>query len=324
MHEIRPFTRADRDQFTELVNAHIAAVVPGWSVSTATLLAHLERDSSQYVLDPWVIERRTLVAVCSDRIAAAAHLKRYGSDGRVMPDYRNAAEISWLVCWPHKIEAGHDLARACTDQLDTWRVRRQYAEGDLPTPATYGIPDVWPHVADVLRTAGFSDADGRTGSLFAGTVESVPAPGPAPIDGLTVRREVGNLTTRFAAVLGDDVVGYIHLRDDLTRGGALSRLVRWAEVWEWFVEPAYRRRGIATWLGQHAVDWIRLGGSERVLLNTDDDPDAEGMRALIETFGWRQIGASQRGWQRDAGVVVPVGLSPPAGGRAKPSPSGRR
>lgn len=92
MHEVRPFTRADRDQLTELVNAHIAAVVPGWSVSTAALLAQLELDPSQYVIDPWVVERQTVVAVCRDRIAAAAHLKRYGSDERVMPDYHNAAE----------------------------------------------------------------------------------------------------------------------------------------------------------------------------------------------------------------------------------------
>jgi hypothetical protein len=56
MHQVRPFTRADRDQFTELVNAHIAAVVPGWSVSTAALLAQLERNPSQYVIDPWLVE----------------------------------------------------------------------------------------------------------------------------------------------------------------------------------------------------------------------------------------------------------------------------
>ncbi len=318
MHEVRPFTRADRDQLTELVNTHIAAVVPGWSVSTAAVLAQLERDPSQYVVDPWVVERLTVVAVCRDRIAAAAHLKRYGTDERVMPDYHNAGEISWLVCWPHKIEAGHDLARACTAQLDRWAVRRQYAEGDLPTPATYGVPDAWPHVADVLHTAGFSDTHGRTGYQFAGALDSVPVPGPAPIEGLTVGREVGNLTTRFAAALGDEVVGYIHVRDDLTRGGTLSRLLRWAEVWEWFVEPAYRRRGIATWLGRHAVDWLRLGGAERILLPADDELLAEGLRALIETFGWREIGTSRRAWRREPGSAVAG--TPPFQGAKVPSP----
>jgi len=299
MHVVRPFTRSDRDQLTELLNAHIAAVIPGWAVSTAALLAQLERDPSQYVVDPWVVERQTIVAVCRDRIAAAAHLKRYGSDERVMPDYHNAAEISWLVCWPHKVQAGHDLAQACTARLDGWAVRRQYAAGDLPTPATYGVPDAWPHVAEVLRTAGFSDAHSRRAYRYAGTVAGVPSPGPAPVEGLAIRREIGNLTTRFAAVLGDDAVGYVHVRDDLTRGGTLSRLVRWAEFWEWYVEPTYRRRGIATWLGRHAVDWLRLGGAERVLGSADDELLADGLGALIEAFGWRSIGTSRTGWRRE-------------------------
>ena len=298
MPEIRPFRRADRDQLTVLVNAHIAAVVPGWGVSTAALLAQLEREPSQYVVDPWVVQRRTLVAVERDRIVAAAHLKRYGTDERVMPDYHDAAEIAWLVCWPHAIDAGHELARACTDQLDAWRARRQYADGDLPTPATYGIPEAWPHVRAVVATAGFSDARGRTEYLFAGALDAVPLPGPAPIDGLDVRREISNLTTRFAASLGGDTIGYVHVRDDLSRGGTLSRLVKWADVWEWHVEPAFRRRGVATWLGRHAVDWLRLGGAERVLATMAEEQAGEGVGELYRSFGWRPIGSARRGWRR--------------------------
>ncbi len=188
-------------------------------------------------------------------------------------------------------EIGRFLSVASTwgaPPVRTWQRsgRRQYAEGDLPSPATYGIPDAWPHVAGILHTAGFRDAHDHSGRLFAGTLDGIPAPGPAPVGGLTVRREIGNLTTRFAAVLGDDAVGYVHVRDDLTRGGTLSRLVRWAAVWEWFVVPAYRRRGIATWLGRHAVEWLRLGGAERVLLLADDEVLAGGLRALIEMLGW--------------------------------------
>ena len=52
--EIRAFHRWDRDQLTELVNAHIGAVVPGWAVSVSALLAQLELEPAQYVVDPWV------------------------------------------------------------------------------------------------------------------------------------------------------------------------------------------------------------------------------------------------------------------------------
>ena len=41
--EVRPFRRADSDQLTDLVNMHVAAVVPGISVSVNTVLSDLER-----------------------------------------------------------------------------------------------------------------------------------------------------------------------------------------------------------------------------------------------------------------------------------------
>ena len=136
MTEIRPFHRADRDQLTALVNAHIAAVVPGWAVSTATLLSSLERDPSQYVVDPWVAERLTFVAVDDERIVAAAHLKTYAADGRVSDDYSGAGEIAWLVAWPRHLTAGCVLAAACVSELSRRRVTRIWADGSLPTPAT--------------------------------------------------------------------------------------------------------------------------------------------------------------------------------------------
>ena len=111
MPEIRVFARPHRDQLTELVNAHIAAVVPGWALPVSALLAQFEREPAQYVVNPWVLDRTTLVAVERDRIVAGAHLKRYGTDDRGMPDYHDASEIAWLVAWPRKLEAAHALAR---------------------------------------------------------------------------------------------------------------------------------------------------------------------------------------------------------------------
>lgn len=63
MVEVRP----DREQLARLVNAHIGAVVPGWTVPTSTLLAQLEREPQEYVVDPWVTERATFVAIERDR-----------------------------------------------------------------------------------------------------------------------------------------------------------------------------------------------------------------------------------------------------------------
>ena len=46
-------------------------------MSTAVLLAQIERDPAQYVTDPWVADRVTLVAEADGRLVAAAHLRRY-------------------------------------------------------------------------------------------------------------------------------------------------------------------------------------------------------------------------------------------------------
>ncbi|WP_374192033.1 GNAT family N-acetyltransferase, partial [Streptomyces clavuligerus] len=71
---VRPFRREDRDQLTALVNAHAAAVVPGATASVNTVLGSLERRPEEYITDPWVAERATLVAERDGRIVAAAHL----------------------------------------------------------------------------------------------------------------------------------------------------------------------------------------------------------------------------------------------------------
>src|SRR5450755_847869 len=108
--EVRAFRRSDREQLTQLVNAHAAAVVPGMGVSVSTVLSSLERQPGEFIEDPWVRERVTLVAEQGDRIAAAAHLFRYFSDERAGNAVRDAGEIRWLLfrpeapagnrCWP--------------------------------------------------------------------------------------------------------------------------------------------------------------------------------------------------------------------------------
>ena len=95
MATIRPFNRADREQLTALVNAHIAAVVPGASVSVNALMSQLEREPAEALIDPWVIERRTLVAIEDDAVVAGAHLLRYGDDDRVGEVYRGRTDIRW-------------------------------------------------------------------------------------------------------------------------------------------------------------------------------------------------------------------------------------
>ncbi|MGH2814378.1 MAG: N-acetyltransferase, partial [Actinomycetota bacterium] len=124
--QVRPFRRADREQLTALVNAHIQAVVPGVTVSVNTVLSQLERDPGEFIVDPWVAERGTLVAEQRGRVVAAAHLLRYGAE--VGETIRGAGEINWLLYWPEathwpdSAEAASSLMDACLGRLRSWGV----------------------------------------------------------------------------------------------------------------------------------------------------------------------------------------------------------
>src|SRR4051795_12469531 len=104
--EIRPFRRDDRDQLTALVNAHIGAVLPGVSVSVNAVMRQLEREPGEAIVDPWVLERRALVAVRRQAVVAGALVLRYAADDRVSDSYRDTGEIRWLGCRPDPAAAG--------------------------------------------------------------------------------------------------------------------------------------------------------------------------------------------------------------------------
>ncbi|MDR2986056.1 MAG: hypothetical protein LBV34_14565, partial [Nocardiopsaceae bacterium] len=224
--QVRPFRRSDRDQLTDLVNAHASAVVPGMAVSVSTVLSSLERQPGEFIVDPWVSERATLVAEQQERVVAAAHLLRYDTDERAGSSLRNSADISWLVFWPEApagnpwwtdaTAAAEQLMAACIALLERWEVTTQSAGGEIPVPGVYGVPEQWPHVLDLYSRAGFEHA-GHTEIVYLARVEDLPdladpvgLAGPARPP-LRVVRSVGINGCRLSAVLDDQVIGYIEI-----------------------------------------------------------------------------------------------------------------
>lgn len=108
--EIRPFRRSDRDQVVALVNAHAAAVIPGVSASTNTVLGQFEREPREHIVDPWVVDRLPLVAEQSNGIVGAALLLRYGTHELVSESYRDAGDIRWFLFTPLS-PPGSDIGR---------------------------------------------------------------------------------------------------------------------------------------------------------------------------------------------------------------------
>lgn len=298
MLEVRPFARRDREQLARLVNAHVAVVLPGGYVPPATLLSDLEHPLGEFVIGPWVTDLATFVAIERDRVVAAAHLRRYGADSRVSAGYRNAGEIVWLVYWPNHLDAGRAVMGAATDHLVSWGVRVQYANGTLPCPAVYGVSDAWPHVRALYEEVGFDFGDGQVEVVVAGPTAAIAPPGGPPVAGLTLRREVGTLGATFNALLDGEVVGMFEVDPDLTRGGTNLSAAGWADECNHRVRQDMRRRGIGTWLVRSAAEWLRLGGTTRLLSYAVEDQDLEAWIRYYGRFGLRPVNRSTRGWTR--------------------------
>ncbi|MCA1655108.1 MAG: hypothetical protein LC635_01265, partial [Pseudonocardiaceae bacterium] len=229
---VRRFNRADRDQLTALVNAHVQAVVPGVSVSTNVVLSQLEREPGEFIVDPWVAERLTLVAELRGRVSAAAHILRYRDGPEVGESYRRVAELRWLLCWPDDpnwpdaAAAGDAVAAAALAWMTRTGARRIYADGALPAPGVYGLPEQWPHVRAVLERAGFVPGD-TIEIVFLAAVAELASPA-APVPGLSITRTLGANGTRLSAHLGDAVVGYIEVDSRLGEAGRIARREGWA------------------------------------------------------------------------------------------------
>jgi GNAT superfamily N-acetyltransferase len=290
--EIRPFRRPDRDQLAALVNAHVAAVVPGVQVSVNTLLAQMEREPDEAIVDPWVVERRTLVALERDAVVAGAHLHRYGDDNRVGESYRGAAEIRWIVARPEAPDGADALVAACLQIFAGWKAERRYADCSLPVPFCYGITENWPHLRELLVRSGFRH-EGRVELILQADVAALAGPGELPLKGLELRRKVGAVGTRLAAFLDGDELGMIEV-EQRTAGGRNPESVVWADVGNLRVSEEHRRRGIATWLLGHAADWLRLGGVER--LADYAWPEQEDLLAFLHVSGFRELTRTNRGW----------------------------
>ncbi|MFJ4685015.1 N-acetyltransferase [Streptomyces sp. NPDC088789] len=336
MPTLRPFHRADRDQLTDLINLHVAAVVPGVSVSVNTVLSSLERQPDEFITDPWVAERVTLVAEQRRHLVAAAHLLRYRADDEVGEDYRGAGEISWFVCRPEASflpdtgEAAASLMHACLARLARWDVRVRHADGALPAPAVYGLPHPWPHIRAVYENAGFRHT-GDTELLLIAHVADLPRPEPRP--GVTVERTLGECGTRFTARRDSgDVLGFIEIDTALARPERHTRTAGLADIGNLVVvaEAAEAAEAAETaetagdgggggigdhdardehhgdaadagwerWLIGQAADWLRLCGADRLLAY--EDPEDRAAIDVLTAAGFRELTRTDRGWRHGA------------------------
>ncbi|MET0566237.1 MAG: N-acetyltransferase [Acidimicrobiia bacterium] len=290
-HGVRPFERHDRDQLTELVNLHIAAVLPGVAVSVNTVMSQLEREPLESTVDPWVIERRCLVATDDqNRLHAAALLHHFGNGPGVSPDFADAAEIRWLICRPDQLDDGRRLMEVCIALLDEWNVENRYADGSLPAPACYGVPYAWPHIGSLCSAAGFAPSREET-VLRVRCADLIQDDRPP----FQVGRSAGVLGTRFTLSEEGATVAFIEvcqLTAELTRSYAS---IGWADVGNLHVDDGVDPKTVIPHLYSAGAEWLLQGGIE-MLIEYHSGEDPKEHLGLLEKCGFETLVTNTRGW----------------------------
>ena len=293
---VREFRRNDRDQLTALVNLHVASVLPGVALSTNVVLSQLEREPGELVVDPWVTERHCLVALEDDAIVGAALLHRFGDSDHVRDGYRSAAEIRWIVVAPTAQAAGQELLAKAIDNIRAWHPSHIYADGSLPAPGCYGIPDSWPHIRELLTTAGF-EGPSRTETVVAAHCENLTG---HRIEGAEVRRSVGALGARFDLVTADNHLGYIEVGEmdpALTRSATGTT---WTDVGNLFVTEPESLTSVMPALLSAAAEWLTLGGVDRLMDYYADDVHPPAYLTVLHQLGFTRLTTNERGWSLHA------------------------
>jgi GNAT superfamily N-acetyltransferase len=149
----------------------------------------------------------------------------------------------------------------------------------------------------MLREAGFERLNGREEAIYAGPLTFLEAVMEPPIPGMTLQRKVGGEATRFTAIVEGMEIGHGDCVEELTLGGTLPALRGWAELTELWIEPAWRDRGVGSWIVSHIVDWLLFARCDRIVLFVDADDEAAGAGRFYNRWGWTPFARRTIGWK---------------------------
>jgi hypothetical protein len=291
---VRPFERRDRDQLTALVNLHVAAVIPGITLSVNAVLGQLEREPQETIVDPWVAERCCLVVERHDGIAAAALLYRFRADEDVSDSYRGTGEIRWLVCSTDAVDEGSRLLEAALERMRAWGVRSVGADCALPALACYGISNTLPHLRSLVLGAGFAEPT-RKELVLAARCEALTG---EVVDGLGTSRTLGLLGTRFTVSQNRTELGFIEICDQPVEMARSSVAQRWADIGNLVVHDEADAAEVVPTLLSAGAEWMRLGGIERLIAYWAEDVDPAERLAQLELAGFQLLVCNERGFIR--------------------------
>jgi GNAT superfamily N-acetyltransferase len=282
-------------QLTTLVNQHLSTAIPGVWLTSTHLMQRLYRHPEQYVTDPWVSERHTLCCIDNGRVIGAAHVLRYRDDHEVGDSLRGMAEIAWMVFYPDHAQAAHALYDAIALVCKTWGKTVMFAcENGFAITTLHGIPTTWEHLITFFETHTALRSD-TVEYVYCGDIADMP-PRPAnPLLRITrAFRDDRGLT--FIGVMDGEEIGVCQVDVELTSGGALPHMSRFAEITNMQVEAANRGMGYGAVLLGHAAAYARQCGASRLILTTDHDDHARGSGAFYRACGLELTATLRIGW----------------------------
>lgn len=299
MVKVQPLENLHLPQLQKLVNSHLSTIIPGWALPIDYIVSRLTAEPDEYIIDPWVIERRTIVVAERGSVSAAAHLFHYGNGPEVSKDYNEAGEMKWFLAWPDAADSASALLEAVQEQMERWQVKNYYAANNLPVPLAGGLPDVWPHIGSFLERAGFYTEFRGTEAIYGGGLPGLELQSKPPVAGIRIERHVDRDGPCFKVFHGKEEAGSFSIATDLSKGGQLPALLGWGELADIQISENWRNHGLGSWVMGHVVSWLRLAGCSRVVFSVASENESLGADRFYRRFGWNVLARLKKGWQHD-------------------------
>jgi GNAT superfamily N-acetyltransferase len=272
---------------TRLVNAQLAAVPPGWSLTETQAAQTLAQASDLWGVhfpeQKAVFELETLCVLDRGRLTAAA---QWGFP--IVPETRgidNASVLFWIAAEPTSAEslpllletlAAHSRA-AGSPRITTTRF--SFGVGWL------GIPALWTHVTEGLQAAGFAVT--RRWVILACPASLPEVPAPESIRSMNISWQVDENASEWDFRLHADgeLVGECSAWGIPQHFSGSEGYANWITV-EWLgVEPAYQRKGIGRWLVAEQLRRQAGRGISKAILWTETNNQA--LAGLGESLGFQ-------------------------------------
>lgn len=273
---------------TGLINAHIAQVPPGWTVTERQVAAVLATPSVwgvHYPDEPGEFGTETLCVIDRQRLVAAAQwgypVQHRASESA---DLSAGGCMSWIAAVPDNAAALALLLEAltarCRERGCHELVTSRYAFG----VGWSGIAVTWPHLDAGLEQAGFSRS--QRWVIMTGTTDIPAAAAPEDVESMRLDWHVDEAALEWDLQLyaNDQLVGECQAWGIPRHLAGCDGYADWI-TFEWLgVEPPYRRQGIGRWLLSEQLRRQARRGIANAILWTE--PDNRAMRRIGESLGF--------------------------------------